>query len=84
MADAADVNRLLESSREAHRAYRVAANPDSGRPNYPLAEQHVAKAHDRLKQAHELDPDHRSSGWAELRAPYDKLIDFYTRYPLIA
>jgi len=84
MPDAGDVNRLIQSSQSAHAEYRRAANPETGRPNYPLAEQHVARAHDLLKQAHDLDPDHRSSGWAELRAPYERLIAFYTKYPTIS
>lgn len=83
MADALDVNRLLESHRSAHAEYRRAANPDSGLPNYPLAEQHIAKALTLLQQAHELDPEHRASGWAEQKAPYEKLVQFYQRYPTI-
>lgn len=82
--DASDVNRLLEQSRSAHAQYRRAANPDSGQPNYPLAEQYVAKAHDLLSQAHTLDPEHRSSGWADLKAPYERLIQFYSKYPTLA
>lgn len=81
---ASDVNRLLEESQTAHAAYRRAANPPSGTPNYKEAEQHVAKAHDLLLQANQADPEHRSSGWAGLKAPYSKLIDFYSRYQLIA
>lgn len=83
MADPLDVNKILDSWRASHDAYRRAANPQSGLPNYPLAEQHIAKAHDLLTQAHAADPDHRSSGWAGLKAPYEKLISFYTKYPTI-
>lgn len=83
MADASDVNRLLSASRAAHAEYRRAANPDTGKPNYPLAEQHVAKAHALLLQAHEEDPHHSATGWAELKAPYERLKAFYERYALI-
>lgn len=83
MADALEVNRLLDASRAAHREYRQAANPTSGHPNYPLAEQHVAKAHNLRMQAHELDPDHRSSGWSADTVPHDRLIRFYSSYALI-
>jgi hypothetical protein len=78
-----DVNRLLEASRSAHAEYRRAANPESGQPNYPLAEQHVARALELRKQAHELDPNHRSSGWASDQAPHERLIKFYESYTSI-
>ncbi len=81
--DASDVNRLLERSQSAHAAYRVAANPASGTPNYLVAEQHVASAHDLLLQAHAADPEHRASGWAGLKAPYARFVAFYQNYPLL-
>lgn len=82
MADS-DVNRLLDEHRSAHAQYRRAANPTTGLPNYPQAEQHIAKALNLLQQAHERDPEHRANGWAEQKAPYEKLVTFYQKYPLI-
>ena len=82
MPDLHEVNRLLDASRAAHAEYRQAAN--SPKPNYPLAEQHVARALDLRLQAHQLDPEHRSTGWKSDTAPHERLVSFYQKYPTIA
>lgn len=75
------VAELLAQSKAAHAAYQVAAN----RPpvNYPLAEQHVARALDLRLQADVLDPQHLDGAWDERRWPHQQLVDFYRAYPSI-
>lgn len=89
--DTVEVNRLLAASRAAHDMKKRSAGviDKDGRtiakPNYVVAERHLAEALRLRLDAHDLDPEHTASGWAQDRVPDAELIRFYVQYsrPLI-
>lgn len=86
MIDEAAVNTLLAASRSAHdMKKRKAGVIDKhgtviASPNWPEAEKCIVDALRLRLEAHDLDPKHKASGWADDRSPDAELIRFYIAY----
>ncbi len=92
--DTAEVNRLLAVSRAAHEQKKRNAGVINkagdviAAANYPAAEQHLVTALVARLDAHELDPEHTASGWAQPipparnPTPEAELLKFYWAYSL--
>lgn len=73
---------LLQQSRQANLDRLRAGNAKP--PNYQLAEQHAARALELRLQAHDIDPQHADSEWANDKAPHDQVVGFLRKYPSIS
>ena len=81
-----EVDQKLVASRAAHdlKKRKAGVIDKTGaviaQPDYPAAEQCLVEALRLRLEAHDLDPEHTSAGWALDKAPDAELIRFYVAY----